>query len=174
MIYHMVPKDMQGDMLYPLAELQHRYPEIYARQLAKYNDHPTRKELPNRYIPKLDCYSRDVLQFCPVHPHLIYAGLVERGMSPPPLRFYVLSSKRPAAIYDVTRAAPDEPIPEDAVMMVEHVNELKELPSANLAWLDKLAQEGKIYGMFVGIPHVLIRGSVSMATAQIIDWRGLA
>lgn len=64
-LYHQLPEDMEGDILYPLNELKEVYPEIYEKQVKKYQD---REHLLDEVIPILRCRWNDVLHFSPVHP----------------------------------------------------------------------------------------------------------
>lgn len=125
MLYHMKPFDMRGDVLYPLNAMKDIYPDIYEKQIAKYDDHPSRKKLPLRRIPKLDCLWNDVIQCAPVHPHLIYPDPYE---------------------------------------------ELTAVPPDALAWYDSLVEKGRAFGHFVGIPHVLIQGTIDVSDVETIVW----
>src|SRR5438309_1394935 len=87
-IYHMCPRQMVGEVLYPLNTLKQLHLAIYEREIAKYQDHPSRVNLPQRIIPKLNCLWNDVAQCSPIHPHLLYLALRERGFSVSPERAF--------------------------------------------------------------------------------------
>jgi len=74
-IYHMVPKAMTGDVLFPLKDLIEKFPDLYSKEVKKYDDHPQRKELPKRILKKINCLQEEVLHFTPLHPHLMFLGL---------------------------------------------------------------------------------------------------
>ena len=71
-IYHAVPKNLDGSILYPLFSLKDKFPDLYEKEIKKYDDHPQRKLLPFKKVPKLNCSRGDVLHFSPIHPNLIF------------------------------------------------------------------------------------------------------
>lgn len=62
-IYHGVPKNLEGDYLHPLFILKDIMPHLYAKEIIKYDDHPQRKLLPYKMVPKLNCKEIDPLSF---------------------------------------------------------------------------------------------------------------
>ncbi len=46
-IYHLVPEAMRGEMLLPLSDLLTVFPDLYSKEVKKYDDHPQRQKLPN-------------------------------------------------------------------------------------------------------------------------------
>ncbi len=60
-LYHSVPRDLQGAMLYPLNVLARLYPGLYEEQLKKYVG---REHIPRQQIPGLGCAWGDVLHLC--------------------------------------------------------------------------------------------------------------
>jgi hypothetical protein len=76
-IYHLVPKDMRGDILYPLNKLNNVYPDLFKKAAKKYEGRELLREL---RIPVLDCLWNDVLHFTAVHPKKIKNALAEAGI----------------------------------------------------------------------------------------------
>ena len=64
-IYHKVPADMSGNILYPLNVMEKINPEIYEKAVKKYEG---REYLMREVIPWLNCLWNDVLHFSIVHP----------------------------------------------------------------------------------------------------------
>jgi hypothetical protein len=178
-LYHMRQPDMQGTVLYPLNALKAIYPEIYARQIAKYQDHPDRVGLPSKVIPKLNCLWNDVIQCSPVHPHLFYLALQKRGLRVnSATEFFQIPvsavGANPLAVFE---DSPDDdltaPFPDQAVTLLtkETYREISAVPEATLRWYDRLAQQGnQVFGHFVGVPHILIQGPVDVSAARVIRW----
>ena len=102
-VYHACPPDMLGTTLYPLADLEVSNPELYARELSKYGDHPARRRIPWAHVAKLGCARRETLPFAPVHPRLIYRAWFALGVTLPPTRWFGVPvgrfDKLPAVIY---------------------------------------------------------------------------
>lgn len=83
-IYHMVPKAMTGDVLFPLKDLIEKFPDLYSKEVKKYDDHPQRKELPKRILKKINCLQEEVLHFTPLHLHApVSDGTVCGGLPVP-------------------------------------------------------------------------------------------
>ena len=176
-VYHRRPDDMLGTVLYPLHELKAHSPEHYASEIAKYGDDPKRLSLPSQRVPKLDCLWNDVVHCAPIHPHLLYLALVERGFRVNPetacFQIPVLAiAGMPVAVYVGSGLEPDRPLREDEVEWLndETYAELRSVPTPTLAWYDRLAIEGRLYGTFVGIPHVLVRGSIDIRDLRVVRW----
>jgi len=108
-IYHGVPASWtNGDTLYPLFDLKVRHPEIFEREIKKYDDHPGRKELPYKMIGKLNCPRGEVVHFSAVHPGRIFQAL--KTVFPDgnrSVQFFQIPIERvrslPAALYDMNR-----------------------------------------------------------------------
>ena len=176
-LYHLKPEPMRGDTLYPLNQLKHVDPALYRRQLAKYDDHPRRKTLPNRVIPKLDCLWNDVLHFSPVHPCLIYQAWLELGKKLKETTFYRVPvaqvAAHPAVIYTLPQKKQlDTNLPESCVEWLDTTafTELEVLPPATVEWYARLRRRKQVGGFFVGIPHVLVKGAVKINEENSIGW----
>ncbi len=75
-LYHFVPKNLQGHVLYPLNQLKDVYPKAYAEHMCKYIG---REVVNQNRIPVLDCLWNDVLHFSAVNPKDIKQALIEAG-----------------------------------------------------------------------------------------------
>lgn len=75
-VYHVVPPNFIGTVLYPLNALQTPLPDIYATQVRKYRG---REDLLQHQIPYLDCHWNDVLHFSPVSPQQIHDAVTAAG-----------------------------------------------------------------------------------------------
>ncbi len=78
-LYHSVPKNLQGNVLYPLNTLKEKYPNIYEQQISKYLG---REHITQQKIPILNCLWNDVLHFSAVNPKEIKQALIEAGRNP--------------------------------------------------------------------------------------------
>ncbi len=179
-VWHLVPHEMRGENLYPLNQLRMRWPDVYARAIAKYDDDPARKLVPQRVIPKLGCLWNDVVQCAGLHPHHLYQALTERGMNiSPNLRFYQIPIDRlegkPLAVYysdppegrEVGAALDDSEID---LLDVQAYREQSQLTARTLNWYDHLASVGKVFGLFVGVPHIMVQGSIDVRGVPVITW----
>ncbi len=176
-IYHQVPQNMTGETLYPLGALETFAPELYQQQIAKYSDHPSRKRIPYQRIPKLNCLRQEVLNFSPLHPHLVYEAWQTLGVTLPEVNWYQLpveaASHLPAVIYQPGRVGED--ISEAHVRWLEPTTyqEVAALSDAAKKWYAQLHKAGRRGGWFAHTPHVLVRGAVSVKGATAIAWQEL-
>jgi hypothetical protein len=181
-LFHAVPQEMRGEELIPLRELGTVFPDIYAREVKKYDDHPQRRLLPKQRIKKLNCPQAEVLHFSPLHPHLMYLAL--RSIFPAfdrPQRFFRVPVERigrhPAIWFDMNRTGryafgEDEPEEMFDWLTVESYRMLTEVPSEALAFYREWRERGETSAPAMArIPHVMVRGRVSVLGCEIVDWR---
>jgi hypothetical protein len=166
-VYHMVPNNIHGTVLYPLNVLKNIHPEAYTSHAKKYID---REWLLQRKIDALDCLWNDVLHCTPIHPAKIYPLLREIGFGYPPEKFYQI---------DCSDWRPDQ------CALMEYSTDGKEriyskglpcdfhgfdtLPDETIAYYRKCHAD-KIHPMiFACTPHILLKGSINVSDAPIID-----
>ncbi len=71
-----MPKNLQGNILYPLNAPKEKHPDIYEQQVSKYVG---REHIKEQRITILDCLWNDVLYFSAVNPKEIKQALIEAG-----------------------------------------------------------------------------------------------
>jgi hypothetical protein len=84
-LYHRVPPNLTGTILYPLNKLREIYPEIYTEQVKKYIG---REELLTRKIPSLHCLWNDVLHLTAVSPEELKLNLAKAGIEYKPMSWF--------------------------------------------------------------------------------------
>ncbi|MDR6550415.1 hypothetical protein J2736_001598 [Paenibacillus qinlingensis] len=179
-IYHAVPKQMIGTKLKTLNEIKKTNPELHELYIDKYK--PNRLMLLERRIPKLDCLWNDVIHFLPIHPKLVYNGLVEAGAKPGVHRFFykiplsTISSEASIALYkyskDKFKGINDEvDNSEIELLEAQGYRELKQLPLETIDYYKiQISSGNKFFGLYHFVPHVFIKGEVDVEHAEIIDW----
>ncbi|MEC0276153.1 group-specific protein [Peribacillus frigoritolerans] len=179
-IYHMVPKEMIGDKLISLNDLDKIYPHLYEKYTKKYYDHPERPKLLKKQIPKLNCLWNDVLHFTPLHPYYVYEALISLGIkTKEEQQFFKIPIERlknnTNAIYLYTKEkykGPAEDIEEDEIKLlnIETYKELKEIPSTSVEYYKIEKEKGNRFGLFPYIPHLLSLGEVEINDVEIVSW----
>jgi hypothetical protein len=77
-LYHFLPKGgMKGEVLYPLNALKDIMPEVYVRQVKKYEG---REKTLKKTIPFLNCLWNDVLHLSPIHPQIVVDTMKAYGL----------------------------------------------------------------------------------------------
>lgn len=181
-LYHLVPKNLIGEMLIPLSDLRIELPERYAQEILKYDDHPQRKLLPKRTLKKLNCPQEEVLHFSPIHPHLMFEGL--RSVFPHwnySSKFFEIPIERirgiPAIWFDMNRAenyvfGEDEPEEMFNWVTPESYKILEHIPQEAIVFYEQWKARGERGAPAMArIPHVMVRGRVSISDCKIIDWK---
>ena len=84
-LYHRVPKNMSGTVLYPLNVLKKTHPGIYDEHVKKYSD---REHLLTTEVPPLHCLWNDVLHFTAVAPQELVANLAKADIHYDPLPWF--------------------------------------------------------------------------------------
>jgi hypothetical protein len=165
-IYHIVPGDVEGRVLYPLNETKERYPSLYERLMEKYIG---RERLLSMYIPPLDCSWSDVLHMSPVHPDKVVRALakagIERGfgyyeidpatLDQSKLLIYKNEEREIGKAYDLQES-------DFAPFKIEDLSKWDYIPDETIDYYKRRMAEGKPYLIFRHIPHVLYKGQVDV------------
>ena len=165
-VYHLVPPDLRGSVLHPLNRLRAAYPEVAARQLAKYAG---REQVLAQRVPPLDCQWSDVLMFSPVHPAALTAALEEAGHRRVPRRWFAIDATQftpeDTAIY-LPGASPAEErfVPFTPGCLAQYAD----VSEAQRRFYRRVAP-GQPVLLFGGTPHVLYKGSVDIARARVVE-----
>lgn len=176
----MVPNNIIGDNLVPLNEIKNENEELYINYAKKYNDHPERKKLLERKVPKLDCLWNDVVHFLPLNPNHVYEALTEIGIPVKiDLNFYkipienLMSNKNAIYLYRKENyKGPAAPMNNLDVQLLDtkEYKELTEIPIDTVVYYEKENAKGNKFGMFPFIPHILSCGKVSISNVEIMSW----
>lgn len=169
-VYHGVPERQIGSVLYPLHVLEARFPETFGQAISKYDDRPDRCLLPFTAIPALSCEWQDVVQCSPISPTLLLQAQREAGIRTQPHRFYEIDVETLFDVPAVLFTRNVQGIPHYQPVDWSTYREMTVVPEKALAWYRQLAGMGKRGALFHGVPHVMIRGSVDISGASIVEW----
>lgn len=174
-VYHLHPKEMVGDYLYPLNQLREKAPDVYAAQAQKYKG---REQLLERIIPPLNCLWNDVLHLSPVHPAAVRDALLAAGYNRYPQRWWQIDpeeagfSDQNTAIYLYSprkRGNFDVP-PDDFVpFSMKLLAKINKLPQATADYYREMEEEGKQAFLFHLVPHILHRGAIRISDLSTIE-----
>jgi hypothetical protein len=189
-VYHGLPSEMVGDVLYPLNQLGKVSPDAYRLQKSKYVG---REAVLDARISQAGLLFNDTVHCAPLHPYQLFAARKDLGFDPPPVsahgayfsgRYFEIPVERilvhPVLWYrwetlwingapgeDVPVAPPlDEFEPFDA----KRYRELAEVTTAHLTYLRQMKKEGKRPLLFVHIPHVLVAGPIDTRGLRVVRW----
>lgn len=174
-LYHRVPADLHGQILYPLNQLKYIYPSLYIAQAAKYRG---REAVMQARIPRLDCLWNDVLHLSPVHPCKIQRALAQAGFPRRPRRYYEVDplehgfTATNAVIFYHQRIKLAEFRLEEADFTPFHpegVRTLGEVPAATTAYYQEMFAQGKRPLVYLYVPHILYHGTLDCSGIRIIE-----
>jgi len=173
-VYHHVPVNLTGSVLYPLNQLKQVYPEVGVVHLKKYQG---REALLSQRIPRLNCLWNDVLHFSPVHPAKIKAAREEAGHTFGSRRWRYFEvdgaffSPDNAVIWEYReRQGPHFPIdeseclPYDPRLLVKYT-EVGEWTRRYYAGI----KPGARVLPYIGVAHVLYKGHFNVEGVKIIE-----
>jgi hypothetical protein len=174
-LYHWVPADLEGHILYPLNQLKSIYPSLYVTKAAKYQN---RQAVMQARLPLLDCLWNDVLHFSPVHPSKVQEALAEAGFGHKPRRYYEVDplakgfNATNAIIFLHQRLNPEKFQLEEADFRAFHAGELsslEEFPAATLAYYREMFEQGRRPLVYLYVPHILYRGALDIRDVKVIE-----
>lgn len=166
-LYHRAGRDVRGDRLLPLNALRRTWPDVYAREVRKYEG---REALRDSVLPDLACGWGDVLFLSPVDPGPLLDVLRAAGHAAAPVRFWTL----PAAALDPEHARVLLPRPWPGGVFQPHAPDdlqpfMRDVlagacvpPAATLARLRALPPGAPLL-LWADVPHVLYRGSLPLS-----------
>jgi len=169
-LYHRVPKNMTGTILYPLNILKQTHLEIYNEHVKKYEN---RERLLTTEIPPLHCLWNDVLHFTAVAPSTLKANLAKADIELPAVAWFkvpvsvIQGENSIAFIYrhdeDVVpnfkEYEPFDPARMDAYRIV---------PEGTIEYYKQKNAEGIRPLLFHLVPHILYKGSLDTKDLEII------
>lgn len=174
-LYHFLPGNMKGDVLYPLNALREIEPSVYDEHVAKYQG---REALLTHVIPPLGALWNDVLHLSPVHPAQVRDGLVAAGF--PWWLEGIDCLEIDAGRIGLDRSnsclrhsrVPSDPRPADGdpyeLYSPEAISLHIEMPREVLEYYKACFEAGQRPLLFQGITHVLFKGTIRIKNAVVI------
>lgn len=158
---------MYGDELIPLNQMENIFPDIYQDQVSKYKG---REKILKRSIPKIDCLWNDVLHFSSISPQIIFSRLrdLEFG-SFANIKWFEIPIDTVKNLPVVIYYAPQVPR-DNFLLTVDDIRtfdanvwqEPRILTTETEQYFLNCKNEGKSPLAFQFVPHVLVKGRVSI------------
>jgi len=171
-LFHTVPNEMRGTVLYPLNELEYVDRSAWEREREKYAGRERVLEL---QVPPLECRWNDVLHLSPVHPADIVAELRAVGLEPLRSRFFEIDAAgldaartvvflnrraRSSGEIDASEWIPFEP---EALPALAGFNE------ASRRYYRESAETGARPRPWAYLPHVFHRGALDVRDLPVLE-----
>ena len=193
-VYHRVPSEMVGDVIYPLNQLAAIAPERYELQRSKYLG---REAVLAARISQDGLLFNDTVHCAPLHPNRLFAARERLGLHPPRAdasrarntsRFSGLFFEIPLDRISTQRLLwyrwetpwingfPNEDVPlappleEFEPFDASRYRELSDVTDPHAAYLRRMKETGKRPLLFVHIPHVLVAGPIDAHRLGVIRW----
>lgn len=172
-LYHSVPKNLQGNILYPLNALKEKHPDIYEQQVSKYVG---REHITKQRIPILDCLWNDVLHFSAVNPKEVKQALAEAGRNPDfKMSYYQVDPKliepKNAIVYLYTHTDNKDKMNEEnfASYNPDEVAKFSSMPQATKDYYKEMIDKGERPLLYHRIPHIPYKGTLDITDLPIIS-----
>ncbi len=158
-LYHIYRGNLKGKYLMPLNELKKIYPEIYRKQVKKYE---WRKHILKKKIPPLNCLWNDVLHMSPVHPKKIKDALNKVDVE---LEFKKWFKINPNLLDD------DLATVFKGSYVKFREKDLKKYGKIEKPTIEyyKKIKKRKIFLLFHSIPSVLYKGKLKISDLEVIE-----
>lgn len=178
-LYHLIPKNLKGDVLLPLNEIRKEDEELYQSHAKKYKG---REALMECNIPRLNCKWNDVIFLLPVHPLEIKKTLSNFDISWQQGDWFEImldqlkNMETNGVIYtSKPKEKGDFKIHEDEIfsLNMESLSQAQVIPETTLAHYQRY-KEGKEEYLFAfhGISHVLYKGIIPINSLKRISLTG--
>jgi hypothetical protein len=171
-LFHTVPGQLVGTVLYPLNELAHVDRPAWERERAKYEG---REQVLELRVPPLECLWNDVLHLSPVHPADIAAELRAVGLEPLRSRFFEIDAADLEAARTVVfanrRARSADGIDASEWMLFEpdRLPALARFNGASRRYYRECAAAGARPRPWGYLPHVFHRGPLETRGLPIVE-----
>lgn len=169
-IYHAVPRNMTGTVLYPLNELRDVSESAHATHVRKYEG---RERLTKIRIPPLgNCLWNDVLFFVATPPSIFWCAYESAGFDPLRVQRHfqfdveTLDHSKLAVLTKMGANSPDVYERFDPSRMDEYATIPQETYDY---WAEELASGNTRPMLFMHIPHILYRGSLETQGVTIVE-----
>ena len=173
MLYHAVPNDMQGTVLYPLNKLRDAHPKQYVDAMKKYEG---REVITTKEIKALGCMFNDVLHLTPVNPEEIYYALEDAGKEREEKRPYYVINPATLEAERATVYKYDEPRKGDIELSdtvkfnEENLAKYSVLPEAAKKYYQDVVSKKKRILLYHFVPHVFYKGEIDISNAEIVEF----
>ncbi len=162
-VYHRVPDNMYGTIIYPLNVLKNEKPMLYKEYVKKYSQ---REELLNVRIKPLNCLWNDVIFFSPVHPNEILSELEKAGFSKSPKSRWF---KIPLFKLDIKNLAVNISKDKFELFKLEMLNKINFLPEQTKIYYKTCFENNKNPLVLAYAPHLLYKGVLDISNLEIIE-----
>jgi len=173
MIYHRVPKDMQGKVLFPLNTLKDIHPNLYKKEASKYVG---REQIMHHKIPFLNCLWNDVLHFSAVHPLEVKKALIDSGRTKPfDKEFFEIDphllTPENTIVYLYKHNNMADKLKEDnfARYNPDDITQYSKMPQETKDYYKEMLLQNKKPLLFHRIPHILFRGELDTSEIKRIS-----
>lgn len=169
-LYHRVPPNMVGTILYPLNQLKSLYPDLYAEEAKKYEG---REQLLLAEVPPLHCLWNDVLHMTAVAPDEVRANLALADFSYPPRAWFKIPIERVlgenSIAFTYRRDKDVHPSFKDyEPFSAERMEVYRTVPSETIEYYKEMKALGKHPLLFHFVPHILYKGTIDIEGLEII------
>jgi len=170
-LYHKVPPDLDGNILYPLNILRDTKPELYKIKSAKYEG---RQQIMTRTIPILNCLWNDVLHLTAVHPKTLADTLSEAGRIHAPMTFYEIDpsllnhDQTIVYLYREREKMLHVPVEEFIPFKTADLESYSLIPKFTKEYYRECYTANLRPLLYHGVPHILYKRTINITNLPII------
>jgi hypothetical protein len=176
-LYHRVPENLMGTLLYPLYALKTLYPQVFQQEVEKY---ACRMHLMDVQIPILNCRWNDVIHLAPIHPSKIKRALLETGNTASanrPLRYFIIPPeileqnnlvyfKHSLDTGGTYNFLTSDVMPFDITIY----REIEKVSMEQIKYFEQMALRNERPLLLKRMPHVFYKGMIPVENLPTVEW----
>ena len=162
-LYHRVPENMQGTILYPLNELKSIYPDVYQTEVQKYEG---REHIPTQTVFFLNCLWNDVLHLSALHPSEITKAYATLGYEKKTTSYFEIDphtfepEKTVVYLYSPRTKGVQPPENDFVPYNPDAIEQYARFPQETLAYYKEMLSARKKPLLWHRVPHILYKGAI--------------
>ncbi len=168
MLYHIIPKEMKGDILHPVSRLKFHFPELYRHKRQKREDKRYRDR---EIIPYVNARWSDTLHFIMAHPEEIRSVLNKIGIKKS-VAFWKIhpgSIRQSKAIIFHGKKGDNWYHPANFTAFdSEVIKQYRKLSPAIIDYYTRYASAEDV-DILHPLPQVLFKGSLNIANCDVVE-----
>jgi len=168
-LYHAVPRQMKGAVIYPRNQLREVDPELYEEYSRKYAD---RERLMQERITPLNCLWGDVVFLTAVHPAVFRKAFESTGyVRSRPFRSFEFNASDldHSQITVLSRMEVNIPTAYKPFSL-DKFEEYSTIPQATFDyWREQKAKGAERPFLYLHIPHILYKGTLDTSLARVVE-----
>jgi len=171
-LYHRVPNNMKGGILYPLNQLKDIDLTLYEEERSKYENRMHVMEQP---VPPLNCLWNDVIHLAALHPQKVQDELEKHNDSLINKKFFQIDphilEPEKTTVFLFGHNIEEEKYQSDnwATYDPDNIGKYSEFPERTSRYYARSFEKGENPLLWAFVPHIMYKGHIDTTDIEIIE-----